>query len=547
MPPLSAPEPSYSVQFVKVLTGRDRIVYAVVVGAALVAITRYALWWFHPEHVPANWDGLGPAGHWLNVIYFAMLTFVVWRGLFAHLFHFWLVPSMVRPLPIPAPPGVRVALLTCFVPGKEPIDVLERCLRSLLAVRYPHDTWVLDEGDDVEVKQLCTRLGVRHFSRHGIPEFNQSSGPFLRRTKAGNHNAWHDVYGHKYDVVGQMDMDYVCQPHFLERTLGYFRDQRVAFVGGPQIYGNTEESFVARGAAQQAFIFHGALQMAAAGKGCPLFIGTVHAVRTEALRSIGGYAPHIVEDHLTGMRLCSRGWRAVYVPEVLAIGEGPTTWSAYFAQQMRWSYGCIDIFLRHTPRLWLRLPWRAKVLFPNFELHWFIGIAQCLGVLMTTIYFVFGWAAASMDLGDWIVHAFPPFILAWIFQYWLQRYNLRTEERGPNLEAHALMHAAWPVIALAFVLAALGRRLQYVVTPKGSMVREPEAYPFRLHQAMAVVAAVGLCAIPLTHHWAPQLFGWAVWNLVVMITLPAIWLAVERRTVQRPVVQPNTYATEAPL
>lgn len=513
----------YQVSFKRVMSRRDRVVFAVLVGVAVGFTVRYALWWFQPQHIPSNWSHLGSLALPLNIGYFAILSFIVWRGLIEHAFHWWLVPSMVRPLHVPPERGLRVALMTCFVPGKEPLELLEQSLRSMVAVRYPHDTWVLDEGNDPGVRALCQRLGVHHFSRLGIPEFNQPSGPFLARTKAGNHNSWHHVHGDKYDVVAQMDMDYFCKPDLLEKTLGYFRDPRVAFVGGPQIYGNVEESFIARGSAEQAYGFYGALQQATAGQGFQLFIGTVHVIRTEALRSIGGYAPHIVEDHLTGMLLYKAGWRSIYVPEVLAVGEGPTTWSGYLAQQMRWAYGSIDILLRHMPRHWLRLPWRAKIGYPLFEAFYLFGAVQLLGIVLTSLYFLLGWTAASMDFGAWVQHAYPPFALAWTIHYWLQRYNLRAEEGGVQVSAHVLMQAAWPVTALAFLQALIGRRLQYAVTPKGSAAKQTESFPFALHLGMALLSAIGLGAIPITGYWAPHLAIWAIFSVVALMALAFVW------------------------
>jgi hypothetical protein len=62
----------------------------------------------------------------------------------------------------------------------------------MVAARYPHDTWVLDEGDSAEVQRLCEEIGVWHFSRKGRPPYNTVEGPFKVMTKGGNHNAWYD-------------------------------------------------------------------------------------------------------------------------------------------------------------------------------------------------------------------------------------------------------------------------------------------------------------------------------------------------------------------
>ncbi|QQR52877.1 hypothetical protein IPG36_02050 [bacterium] len=172
------------------------------------------------------------------------------------------VASYSRGISTPPPKparGLRVAFITTYVPNSEPIELLKQTLPAMLATHYPHDTWLLDEGNDDTARILCAQLGVRHFSRSGRQRYNQPEGQFARKTKGGNHNAWYDLYGQNYDFVAQIDTDFVPSRYFLERTLGYFQDPHVGFVGTPQIYGNTAHSLVAKGAAEQTYNFYGPL------------------------------------------------------------------------------------------------------------------------------------------------------------------------------------------------------------------------------------------------------------------------------------------------
>ena len=68
------------------------------------------------------------------------------------------LPFMRRPIPLEPKPGMRVAMITTFVSDAEPLNMLEETVRAMVAVDYPHDIWVLDEGDDPAVKDLCNRL-----------------------------------------------------------------------------------------------------------------------------------------------------------------------------------------------------------------------------------------------------------------------------------------------------------------------------------------------------------------------------------------------------
>jgi cellulose synthase/poly-beta-1,6-N-acetylglucosamine synthase-like glycosyltransferase len=160
----------------------------------------------------------------------------------------------------------------------------------------------------------------------------------------------------------------------------------VAFVGTPQVYGNTNDSWIAKGAAEQAYSFYGSMQKGLFGKDMSFFIGANHIVRVEAHNFINGYSGHIVEDHLTGMRFYSAKWKSVYVPKTLASGEGPSTWEAYFSQQMRWSYGLIDILMRHSPKIFPKMKFSHAFNYFFLQQFYFYGLAQFIGIILLSIY-----------------------------------------------------------------------------------------------------------------------------------------------------------------
>src|SRR5207237_104011 len=133
-----------------------------------------------------------------------------------------------------------------------------------VAMDYPHDNCVLDEGNDDRVKALCCSLGARHFSRKGLSEYQTSSGPFQAKTKHGNYNAWLAEIGFaNYDIVVGFDPDHIPAPRFLSRVLGYFDDPKVGFVQAAQLYYNQGASFVAKGAAEETYAYYSSIQMTA--------------------------------------------------------------------------------------------------------------------------------------------------------------------------------------------------------------------------------------------------------------------------------------------
>jgi hypothetical protein len=322
------------VAFRRVVVGSARRVLWVLVLASAAAEVTFLAWLLAPGH----WSGvLGVGGirGTLGVAAFGAVVVVELVRLLQTL-PLWVSSLVARdPVPMRPPDELRIAVLTTIVPSREPLALVAETLAAMGRIDYPNgrvDVWILDEEDDAAVRQVATRLGVKHFSRHAIAAFNTSGGPFRARTKAGNHNAWLAVHGDAYDVVAQLDPDHVPQPYFLERTLGYFRDPDVAFVVAPQVYGRPA-GLVERGAAAQAYVFHGVVQRGGNGLGAPLLVGTNHVYRTAAWRQIGGYQDSLIEDHLTSMTvhgtvnpLTGRKWTGIYTPDVLAVGHGPATW-----------------------------------------------------------------------------------------------------------------------------------------------------------------------------------------------------------------------------
>ncbi len=500
----------------------------VLIGAAIVSV--FGWWWFALSNVPQNFEGVM---HGLDFILFALLSYVVWYQICNELLTWVNALFMRHPVPMEPAKNLKVALLTAFVPSKEPIDVLENTIIAMKAVRYPHDTWVLDEGNDSAVRILCKKHKVNHFSRFGIEKYNTPDGHFKARTKAGNYNSWFDSHSHEYEIVAQHDVDFVPSADYFEKTLGYFKDEKVAFVGTPQIYGNVNESWIARGAAEQAYGFYGPLQKGLFGLGMHLFIGANHVIRTSAHDSIGGYSGHIVEDHLTGMRLYAQNWKGVYVPEALLIGEGPATWDAYFSQQMRWAYGLIDILFRHSPKIVTKMKKVHGINYLLLQQYYFFGLAQIIGVFLMGVFFIFGIQSGVMDLTTLLI-LYPSFLLIQIAIYlWLQlSYINPKEESGFHIAGKVLNIAAWPIYLLAFFSALAGKKLNYQVTPKGSAQEQgsPHIGMFSIHFVIGTLMSALLLVSMYTEFQTPLLVFWALVTIVSMYFF--VCLAATQRAIE---------------
>ncbi|WP_250028472.1 glycosyltransferase family 2 protein [Paractinoplanes maris] len=437
------------------------------------------------------------------------------------------------PVPVVPDTTLRVAFLTTIVPGKEPVAMVERTLRAARNVRYcgTYEVWLLDEGDDAEVKAMCERLGVHHFSRRGIDRFNTSSGAFKAKTKHGNYNAWVDVHGDDYDVFVSVDPDHVPLPNFCERLLGYFRDPAVGFVVGPQIYGNYD-NLVTRWAESQQYLFHSLLQRAGNRRGIAMLVGTNNAVRIKALKSIGGLQDSITEDMATSLALHAAKWRSVYTPDVLAVGEGPSSWTDYFTQQHRWSRGTDEVMVRQFARMALKLgPGRAIHYGLLMSYYPLTALAWLLGALNAFCYLVLGAQGVYVPQEVWLML----YIDAALFQVGLYVFNRRHntsphEEAGSSgLTGMVASTLSTPIYVSSFVGALLRRQSGFVVTPKGDSTSPDRLATFAPGLRWAVFFVAMLVVAAVTGHVDSAMFVWPALNLIICLTPPALWFARIRR------------------
>lgn len=323
-----------------VLSRLERIIYYLLSVVGFVVVVAFARAW-----IAAHGWRYSPAAFLLGTALAAML-------LSNQLVRWVLLPFMrrVRPGPVPR---LRVAVVTAFVPSAEPLEMLEVTLGSMVALDVPHDTWVLDEGNDPAVRALCERMGALHFSRKDRAEYHAASGQFATRSKHGNYNAWLAEVGfRKYDVLSAFDVDHVPERGFLREVLGHFSRPQVGYVQAAQAYYNQGASMVARGAAEETYEFYSVVQMSNNRLGYPAVIGCHNTHRIQALKSAGGYAAHDADDLLLTMRYRQSGWEGVYVPAILARGLAPADWASYLIQQRRWCRAVLDLKLR---RQWSQL------------------------------------------------------------------------------------------------------------------------------------------------------------------------------------------------
>nr|WP_156610648.1 glycosyltransferase [Auraticoccus cholistanensis] len=224
-------------------------------------------------------------------------VYVSWRWLFSVNWEYWwiavplvlaetytLVDAVLFGLTVwrlkrrgePPPPPEDATVDVFITTYDEPVEMVTATAVAALDIRHPHRTWVLDDGDRPEMRAAAERLGVGYLTR------SEDWRDRPRHAKAGNlNNALFQTEG---EFLLILDADQIPDPAILDRTLGYFRDPRVALVQTPQWFTNVTESDPL---GSQAPLFYGPIQQGKDGWNAAFFCGSNAVLRREALMQLG--------------------------------------------------------------------------------------------------------------------------------------------------------------------------------------------------------------------------------------------------------------------
>jgi cellulose synthase (UDP-forming) len=268
---------------------------------------------------------------------------------------------------VPAAPGLKVDVFVTTY--NEDVDLLRQTLRAAIAMRYPHQTYVLDDGRRDAVRDLAAELGCRYVTRDNN-----------LHAKAGN---WNNAFKQTdADFIATFDADHVPRAEFLDRTLGFFRDPKVAIVQVPQQYHNLDSvqhkvSWKNRRMYGEQDSFFNLVMPGKDNWNAAFFCGTGAVLRREALEPHGGIlADTITEDLHTSVVLHSEGWKSVYLNEVLVTGLAPVDLKSFAVQRLRWAEGNLKAAAFANPLTIGNLTINQRISYFASLYHWTIGIPK---------------------------------------------------------------------------------------------------------------------------------------------------------------------------
>ena len=493
-----------------------------VFAAVTICYSAYYLGW--------RWTAtLNPDALWISVplalaetLATVLLAFTV--------FNVWRLP---RRVPVAPPAGLSVdVFITTY---DEPVDVIRKTAIGALAITYPHRTYILDDGRNLELARMARELGIGYITRNDN-----------RNAKAGNlNNALRQTDG---EYILQLDADHVPLPYILDRLLGYMHeDPRLAFVQAPQNFYNNEafgthfNRQTGRLLTDQNIFFY-LLQAGKDRLNATFFCGSCAVLRRSAIDGIGGFAAKtITEDIETSLLLHARGWRSTYHNETLAYGLAPRTFEGFSVQRSRWAKGGMQMLRHYNPLTLPGLTVQQRLSYLSANLHCLEGPIRLIFMIAPVVFLLTGVYSVNAYGPDFLAR-FIPFVLLTLTLHQL----LARGRSGPIwfLEMVATAKAFAHTGALAALLTT--RQLRFNVTPKGL-----ENVAWRAHIPFALLFVA--CLAALVHggwvftrdalRWGfsaadPLAYSinlvWVAWNTVITgLVLRACVLSLQRRPMQR--------------
>ncbi|WP_107764681.1 glycosyltransferase family 2 protein [Nocardioides terrigena] len=175
--------------------------------------------------------------------------------------------------PVPEPDLTVDVFIATY---NEPLDLVLGTARAAQRITYPHRTWILDDGNRAELRARAEAEGIGWITRSA----DWTDMP--RHAKAGNLN--NALLATEGEFLLILDADMVPKPEILDRTLGYFRDERMGLVQTPQYFVNVPDHDPL---GSQAPLFYGPIQEGKDGWNAAFFCGSNAVIRREALMQLG--------------------------------------------------------------------------------------------------------------------------------------------------------------------------------------------------------------------------------------------------------------------
>lgn len=220
--------------------------------------------------------------------------------------------------------------------------VAARLVNAVCEMDYPKEKMciqVLDDSDD-DTYEILEDL-VNDYKKKGF-DISHIRRPNRKGYKAGAlRNAMKYIKG---DFVAIFDADFIPPSWFLKRAMPYFCKPEVGLLQCR--WGHVNEKYSALTQAQALSLdFHFLIEQKAKSNSHLFmsFNGTAGIWRKKCIEDAGGWhTATLVEDLDLSYRAQMKGWKCIFLPDIVVDAELPVQMNAAKRQQFRWAKGSIQ-------------------------------------------------------------------------------------------------------------------------------------------------------------------------------------------------------------
>ena len=242
-------------------------------------------------------------------------------------------------------------VVTIQLPLYNEMYVADRLIQAVCDIEYPRELLeiqVLDDSTD-ETRSIA-ELAVRRHAAAGIDI------KYLHRTDRRGYKAGALEDGMRVargEYIAIFDADFIPTREFLARLMPHFADAKVGMVQARWGHVNQDYSLLTK---IQAILLDGHFILEHGGRNRSgrffNFNGTAGIWRRTAIDDAGGWQHDtLTEDLDLSYRAQLRGWRFVFVPDVIAPAEVPVEMNGFKSQQHRWAKGSIQTCRKLLPTI----------------------------------------------------------------------------------------------------------------------------------------------------------------------------------------------------
>lgn len=255
-------------------------------------------------------------------------------------------------VPMPAGRFENLPAVTVQLPIFNEYYVTRRLLEAVGRLDYPHDLLqiqVLDDSTDEttdiaasEVDKLRAR-GIDISLSHRLNREGFKAGALAE-----------GMSGARGEFIFILDADFVPPPDVLQKCVHFFSDPEIGMVQTRWGHLNRNHSLLTR--VQAMFLDgHLLLEQTARNRSGRFFNfnGTAGMWRRTCIEDAGGWEHDtLTEDLDLSYRAQLRGWKFLFLPDVVVPAELPTDINGFKSQQHRWTKGSIQTCLKLLPAIW---------------------------------------------------------------------------------------------------------------------------------------------------------------------------------------------------